>query len=155
MWVVSKNNYITWIFSAHRKPLKIEYGGYVLVEFRPDPLFNDTFPRNRISIRMRIKTPKIHHLRFPAWTLPILILGTHIWFLFCAKVSGNLIMFSQDILPVIHRHSSFKGIDRPFGGGVESILIRSVFVNWRLGKFFYLILNGLHHKISKKLLYPA
>ncbi len=48
-----------------------------------------------------------------------------------------------------------KGIDRPFGGGVESILIRSVFVNWRLGKFFYLILNGLHHKISKKLLYAA
>jgi hypothetical protein len=50
---------------------------------------------------------------------------------------------------------SIKGIDRPFGGGVESILIRSVFVNWRLGKFFYLILNGLHHKISKKLLYAA
>ncbi len=51
--------------------------------------------------------------------------------------------------------SAFKGIDRPFGGGVESILIRSVFVNWRLGKNFYLILNGLHHKISKKLLYAA
>jgi hypothetical protein len=49
----------------------------------------------------------------------------------------------------------FKGIDRPFGGGVESILIRSVFVNWRLGKIFFLILNGLHHKISKKLLYAA
>ncbi len=29
-----------------------------------------------------------------------------------------------------------KGIDRPFGEGVESILIRSVFVNWRLGNFF-------------------
>jgi hypothetical protein len=51
--------------------------------------------------------------------------------------------------------SSLKGINRPFGGGVESILIRSVFVNWRLGKFFLLILNGLHHKISKKLLYAA
>ena len=50
---------------------------------------------------------------------------------------------------------TIKGIDRPFGGGVESILIRSAFVNWRLGKFFYLILNGLHHKIGKKLLYAA
>jgi hypothetical protein len=30
----------------------------------------------------------------------------------------------------------FKGIDRPFGGGVESILIRFLLVNWRLGYFF-------------------
>jgi hypothetical protein len=45
---------------------------------------------------------------------------------------------------------SIKGIDRPFGGGVESILIRSILVNWRLGYFFYLILKGLRHKISKK-----
>jgi hypothetical protein len=44
----------------------------------------------------------------------------------------------------------FKGIDRPFGGGVESILIRSLLLNWRLGYFFYLILKGLLHKISKK-----
>jgi hypothetical protein len=29
----------------------------------------------------------------------------------------------------------FKGIDRPFGRGVESILIRSLLVNWRLGYF--------------------
>ncbi len=61
-------------------------------------------------------------------------------------------------LPVCRRaslHKHVKGIDWPFGGGVESILIRSVFVNWRLGNFFYLILNGLHHKISKKLLYAA
>jgi hypothetical protein len=43
-----------------------------------------------------------------------------------------------------------KGIDRPFGGGFESILIRSILVNWRLGYFFNLILNGLRHKISKK-----
>ncbi len=42
------------------------------------------------------------------------------------------------------------GIDRPFGGGVESILIRSLVVNWRLRYFFYLILKGLLHKISKK-----
>ncbi len=48
-----------------------------------------------------------------------------------------------------------KGIDRSFGGAVESILIRSVFVNWRLGKIFFLILYGFHHKISKKLLYAA
>jgi hypothetical protein len=40
--------------------------------------------------------------------------------------------------------------DRPFRGGVESILIRFLMVNWRLGYFFYLILKGLHHKISKK-----
>jgi hypothetical protein len=50
---------------------------------------------------------------------------------------------------------NFKGMDRLFGGGVDSILIRSVFVNWRLGIFFYLILNCLHHTISKKLLYAA
>jgi hypothetical protein len=29
-------------------------------------------------------------------------------------------------------------------------LIRSVMTNWRLGNFFYVILKGLHHKISKK-----
>ncbi len=46
--------------------------------------------------------------------------------------------------------SLLKGIDRPFRGGVESILIRSLLVNWRLGNFFYLILKGLIHKISKK-----
>jgi hypothetical protein len=28
-----------------------------------------------------------------------------------------------------------KGIDRPFRGGVESILIRSLLVNWRIGYF--------------------
>ncbi len=44
----------------------------------------------------------------------------------------------------------FKGIDRPFQGGVESILIRSLLVNWRLGYFLNLILKGLPHKISKK-----
>ena len=45
--------------------------------------------------------------------------------------------------------SSFKGIDR-FELRGESRLIRSVITNWMLGKFFYLILKGLHHKISKK-----
>ena len=48
------------------------------------------------------------------------------------------------------KKSTLKGIDRPFGGGVESILIRSILINWRLGYFFYLILKGLRHKISKK-----
>jgi hypothetical protein len=45
-----------------------------------------------------------------------------------------------------------KGIDRPFwgGGGVKSSLIRSLFINWRLGNFFVLILEGFYHKISKK-----
>ncbi len=43
-----------------------------------------------------------------------------------------------------------KGIDRPFGGGVKSRLIRSLLINWRLGNFFIIILNGFHHKISKK-----
>ncbi len=44
----------------------------------------------------------------------------------------------------------FKGIDRPFRGGVKSILIRSPLVNWRLGYFLNLIIKGLLHKISKK-----
>ncbi len=43
-----------------------------------------------------------------------------------------------------------KGIDRPFGRGVESILSRSLLVNWRLGYFLNLLLKGLLHKISKK-----
>ena len=30
----------------------------------------------------------------------------------------------------------FKGIDRPFGRGVESRLIQSLLINWRLGHFF-------------------
>ncbi len=45
---------------------------------------------------------------------------------------------------------SLKGIDRPFGRGVESRLIWSAMVHWRLGWFFYLILKGLHQKINKK-----
>jgi hypothetical protein len=42
--------------------------------------------------------------------------------------------------------SSFKGIT----DHLEGILIRSLLLNWRLGYFFYLILKGLLHKISKK-----
>jgi hypothetical protein len=45
---------------------------------------------------------------------------------------------------------NIKGIDRPFRGWVKSSLIRSLFINWRLGNFFLLILKGFHHKISKK-----
>jgi len=42
-----------------------------------------------------------------------------------------------------------KGIDRSFELRGESRLIWSVMTNWRLGKFFYFILKGHHHKISK------
>ncbi len=42
----------------------------------------------------------------------------------------------------IREAQKLKGIDRPFGGGVESILIRSVFVNWRLGYFFLSYFKG-------------
>jgi hypothetical protein len=48
------------------------------------------------------------------------------------------------------RGLALKGIDRPFQGGVKNSLIRSLFINWRLGNFFSLILKGFHHKISKK-----
>jgi hypothetical protein len=62
----------------------------------------------------------------------------------------------ESFLCTVHmRLYVLKGIDRPFSGRVESRLIRSVLVNWRLGKFFYLILKGLHHKISKKPLAAA
>jgi hypothetical protein len=44
----------------------------------------------------------------------------------------------------------FKGIDRPFELRGVSRLIRSVITKWMLRKFFFLILKGLHHKISKK-----
>jgi len=49
---------------------------------------------------------------------------------------------------------TFKGIDRPFELRGESRLIRSVMINWSLGYFFYLILKGHHHKISKKQFTP-
>jgi len=48
-----------------------------------------------------------------------------------------------------------KGIDRSFRRGVKSSLIRSLFINWRLGNVFFLILKGFHHKISKKPKDPA
>ncbi len=70
-------------------------------------------------------------------------------------ISIEVFYFDLELLKELNNFNPLKGIDRPFGGGVESILVRSVFVNWRLGNFFYLILNGLHHKISKKLLYAA
>jgi hypothetical protein len=52
--------------------------------------------------------------------------------------------------PEVERNWHFKGIDRPFGGRVKSRLFRSLLINWRLGNFFLLILNGVHHKINKK-----
>ncbi len=45
---------------------------------------------------------------------------------------------------------SVIGIDRSFELRGKIRLIRSVMTNWRLGNFFYVILKGLHHKISKK-----
>ncbi len=41
-------------------------------------------------------------------------------------------------------------IDRSFELRGESGLIWSAMINWRLGNFFYFILKGHHHKISKK-----
>ncbi len=38
---------------------------------------------------------------------------------------------------------------KTFGRRVESRLIRSVQIKWRLGYFFYFILNGFHHRIGK------
>jgi hypothetical protein len=48
------------------------------------------------------------------------------------------------------KNERVKGIDRSFELRGEIRLIRSLMTNWRLVNFFYLILNGLHHKISKK-----
>ncbi len=46
--------------------------------------------------------------------------------------------------------AAVKGIDRSFELRGEIRLIRSVMTNWRLGNFFYFILKGHRHKISKK-----
>ncbi len=43
-----------------------------------------------------------------------------------------------------------KGIDRSFELRGEIRVNRFVRTNWRLGIFFYFILKGHHHKISKK-----
>jgi hypothetical protein len=48
-------------------------------------------------------------------------------------------------------HSRYlKGIDRSFELRCEIRLNRLVMTNWRLGNFFYFILKGQHHKVSKK-----
>ncbi len=44
----------------------------------------------------------------------------------------------------------FKGIDLSFELRGEIRLNRFVRTNWRLGNFFYFMLKGHHHKISKK-----
>ncbi len=54
------------------------------------------------------------------------------------------------ILSSTSKINKIKGMDRSFKLRSKSRLIRSVIINWRLGSFFYLILNGLHHKLSKK-----
>ncbi len=45
---------------------------------------------------------------------------------------------------------TLKGIDRSFELRCEIKLNRFVMTNWRLGNFFYFILKGQYHKISKK-----
>jgi hypothetical protein len=52
------------------------------------------------------------------------------------EMDHKVIFPQKNNIPHFLNQRYIKGIDRPFGGGVESILIRSVFVNWRLGKFF-------------------
>ncbi len=48
------------------------------------------------------------------------------------------------------RFRLLKGIDRSFELRGERRLIWSIMTNWMLGNFFYFILKGHHHKISKK-----
>jgi hypothetical protein len=67
------------------------------------------------------------------------------------KIGLKLILWSiGTAFGKIKYKEDIKGIDRSFELRGEIRLIRSVMRNWRLGNFFYLILNGLHHKISKK-----
>jgi len=54
------------------------------------------------------------------------------------------------LTPPIMINFEVKGIDRSFELRGNIRLIRSVMTNWRLGNFFYVILKGLHHKMSKK-----
>ncbi len=53
---------------------------------------------------------------------------------------------------LLNGERSLKALTDHFGGGsgLRSSLIWSLFINWRLGNFFLLILKGFHHKISKK-----
>jgi hypothetical protein len=55
-----------------------------------------------------------------------------------------------DLFIMVESANVFKGIDRSFELRGKIRLIRSEMTNWRLGNFFYVILKGLHHKISKK-----
>ena len=45
---------------------------------------------------------------------------------------------------------SIKGIDRPFRRGVKSSLIRSLFINWRLGNFFSSLFKGILSQDQQK-----
>ena len=45
---------------------------------------------------------------------------------------------------------SIKGIDRPFRRGVKSSLIRSLFINWRLGNFFSSHFKGILSQDQQK-----
>ncbi len=64
--------------------------------------------------------------------------------------AGGKLIHPKNQKQKISWHCPFKGIDQSFQLRGEIRLIRSAMTNWRLGNFFYLILNGLHHKISKK-----
>jgi hypothetical protein len=44
----------------------------------------------------------------------------------------------------------FKGIDRSFRRGVKISLIRSLFINWRLGKFFSSHFKGISSQDEQK-----
>jgi hypothetical protein len=44
----------------------------------------------------------------------------------------------------------FKGIVQPFGRGVKSILIRSLLLNWRPGKFLKIFLMIQSHERNIK-----
>ncbi len=57
---------------------------------------------------------------------------------------------STFLTPKLSLATVLKGIGRSFELRGKIRLIRSVMTKWRLGNFFSLILNGLHHKISKK-----
>jgi hypothetical protein len=44
----------------------------------------------------------------------------------------------------------FKGIDRSFRGGIKISLIRSLFINWRLGNFFSSHFKGIPSQDQQK-----
>ncbi len=73
----------------------------------------------------------------------------------CLLLAVNQLPLHTEVKFIKDKHwfGLLKALTDHFEGGsrvYESILIRSLLVNWRLGYFFNLILKGLLHKISKK-----